>query len=200
MDDASKRKGSTLIMGSREAPGFDEAPTLARDPSSRSASTSTPPMAQSAPSNRPPSGVRRTIRGSVPSSRPPPPTRSTPPTAAVMLDHAAYEPAASPEDSHAPEGEPPAPPRWSPYALPPLPPTRGGSALSERIPSPAAPARSAPRAPLAAASLALALVIITLLVALGFTRRTAPSRVIAPPAATAPRANVSLLYDGGVSR
>lgn len=187
-------------MGSREAPGFDEAPTLARDPSSRSASTSTPPMAQGAPSNRPPSGVRRTIRGSVPSSRPTPPTRSTPPTAAVMVDHAAYEPDASLDDSHAPDAALSSLPQWSPYALPPLPPTRAEGALSERLPSPAAPARRAPRAPLAAASLAVALVIVTLLVALGFTRRAAPTHAIAPPAATAPRANVSLLYDGGVSR
>ncbi|MFO0644904.1 MAG: hypothetical protein U0326_01620 [Polyangiales bacterium] len=45
--------------------------------------------------------------------------------------------------------------------------------------------------------LALALVVVTLGVALAFTRRSTPTHAIAPTVATP---NVSLLYDGGAPR
>jgi hypothetical protein len=186
MDDASKRSAPTLILGSPEGPD-DDRPTIRRDtteaPPPRSARASTPSL--------PSRGVRRTIRGAAPSSRPPAekraPTPSQPPS--VVVERTPLAPSApktAPFESLASPA----------YSLPPLPPTRATAHGALPVPLDAPGGRRPSSSGVwIASALGLALVLFTLVVALAFTRRSAPAYVLAPAAATP---NVSLLYDGGL--
>ncbi len=186
MDDAPKRNVPTLVHGSPEEPGHDDAPTIRREPSSYPARSIATP-APDATRSRPPSGARRTIRGSAPSSRPPvsKPSRAPSQPPSVVVADEADEPVALPPQA------PLAPPA---YALPPLPPPRHRTPQEPLAREALTAHRGSSSGAVLGSLLALALVIVTLGVALAFTRRSTPTHAIAPTAATP---NVSLLYDGG---
>lgn len=204
MDEAPKRSVPTLVHGSPEGPGHDDAPTIRREPTSYPARSMATP-APEATRSRPPGGARRTIRGSAPSTRPPvtKPTRgpSQPPSVVVADD--VEEPVTLPPP------EPPAPPAYAPpayappayaqpaYALPPLPPPRHRTTEEAPARDRSAARRGTSSGVVLGSLLALALVVVTLGVALAFTRRSTPTHAIAPTVATP---NVSLLYDGGAPR